>query len=238
MIRFVCGVTILLLLAGCASRPISNSGYSRHGYGGGNPLYRGELSEFDVLGVRAGTDVSEEAIRAALDERPERITLRRGDPVLLIQSGALMPDEEMIAHLERDLSVTVFTGIPEREKDEDASYASSLRLAAARGGIGTILVYWGVLESGTQNLATKTVSWAPIVGYAVPDETQRMRIRLKVAAIDVRTGHWEMFTPDTFEDKSMSARVNRRNSDQAQVATLKSQAYEKAADEIAARYIR
>lgn len=41
----------------------------------------------------------------------------------------------------------------------------------------------------------KVVSWVPILGALVPDENQRMRIRLKVALIDVKSGKWEMFSP-------------------------------------------
>ena len=214
MIRFVCSVTVLLLLAGCASRPISNSGYSRHGYGGGNPLYRGELSEFDVLGVRAGASVTEEAIRAALDERPERITLRRGDPVLLIQSGALMPDEEMIAHLERDLSVTVFTGIPERE--DGTQLASSLRLDG-RAAYRTI--WWPACWNRHAELATKTVSGADH-GYGC--RTNRHADQAEGGAMTCVAR--EMFTPDLRGQEHERA-VNRRNSDQAQ-SPLKSQARE------------
>lgn len=230
-------LVITILVAGCATRSISNSQYSG-GYYGGNALYQGELSEFDVLGVSAGAQVSDEEIRDALAEAPERMTLKKGDPILLIQSGAMIPDEEMLEELKKTFSVSVFTGVPEKEKSENASYSNSLRLAAAKGGIGTIVVYWGVLESGTTNLATKTVSWVPIVGSAVPDETQHMRIRLKVAVIDVRTGRWEVFTPETFDDKAVSGRINRAQSDQAQVAALKSAAYEVAAREIMLRYIR
>lgn len=224
------------LAAGCATRSISNSDYGGRYYGG-NALYQGELSEFDVLGVDAGEVVSNEAINAAFTENPTRKLLKKGDPILLIQSGAMFPDEEMIANLENSFRVTAFTGVPEKDKSETASYSSSLRLAAAKGGIGTIVVYWGVLESGTENLATKTVSWVPILGKAIPDETQRMRIRLKVAVMDVRSGQWEMFTPKTFDDKAISGRINRTQADQGQVAVLKSAAYARAAEDLVARYV-
>src|SRR5204863_842906 len=83
-----------LLLAGCAkTRSISDSGYRPDTYGHHGRIpspagYRGELSEFDVLGINRDAAVSEEEIRQALDGA-QRVRLKRGDSVLLIQSGAL-----------------------------------------------------------------------------------------------------------------------------------------------------
>jgi len=232
-------LVMFLALAGCTTRSISDSGYpGRYGYGSSNPLYKGELSEFDVLGVDAGKEVSDEEIASAFVDNPQRRMLKRGDRTMLIQSGAMMPDAEMIEHMEKIFSVSVFTGVPEREKSENASYSSSLRLAAAKTGISTIFVYWGVLESGVENLGTKTVSWLPIIGAALPDETQSMRIRLKVAAIDVKSGEWEIFTPKMLDDRAYSARINRGQSDQAQVLALKVAAYENLVDDLIARFVR
>lgn len=236
--RVLIAIALLSLMAGCATRSISNSDYNAGRYYGGNALYQGELSEFDMLGIRAGGDVSDSEIQQALADAPDRKLLKKGDDILLIQSGAIFPDEEMLKHLEQTFSVSVFTGVPEKGKAEGESYSKSLRLAAARAGIGTIVAYWGILESGTVNLATKTVSWVPIVGRALPDESQTMRIRLKVAVVDVATGQWEIFTPETFDDKAVSGRINRESADQAQVAQLKSAAYESAAKELTARFVR
>jgi len=232
-----------LLLAGCMTRSISDSDRTepRYYYGGANPAgvqYQGELSEFDVLGIDAGASPSEEDIGQALDAAAGRPILHRGDSIMLVQSGAMIPDAEMVQNLEMTFAVTVFTGVPERTKDSNTSYSRSLRLAAAKAGINTILVYWGVLESGTENLAASTVSWVPIVGYTLPDKAQTMRIRLKIAAVDVRTGRWEMFAPKALDDRTYSSIITRKQSDQAQVATLKKQAYSLAADSVLARYVR
>jgi len=233
-------VVFVLLVPACATRSISDSDYPERGWYGhrpSNPLYQGELSEFDVLGVDAGAHVSDRDIADAFVSAPMRTSLHKGDRIMLIQSGAMIPDEEMIAQLEPSFSVMVFTGVPEADKAQNASYSKSLRMAAAKAGISTIIVYWGVLESGIEDLATKSVSWVPIVGAAVPDETQSMRIRLKVAVVDVRSGQWEMFTPRVLKDSSVSMKFNRKSSDQAQVAALKADAYTLAADWITARYL-
>ena len=77
-----------------------------------------------------------------------------------------------------------------------------------------------------------------IVGWALPDQRQRMRIRLKLAVVDVRSGQWEMFSPEAFDDASISARVGREGSDQSQVWSLKDKAYVAAADGLVKRYAR
>ncbi len=232
---------ILIILSGCSVRSISNSGYNPGGYysrGGDNPFYKGELSEFDVLGIDAGKEASEQEIASAMAAKREKLTLRKGDSILVIQSGAMIPDQDMTENLEKYFSINVFTGVPEQDKKTNTSYAQALRLAAAKAGIEKIIVYWGLLESGTENLATRTVSWVPIVGWAIPDKSQEIRIRLKVALIDVKTGQWEMFVPKTFEDTAYSAMLNRESSDQAQVALLKTKAYKAAVDGIVARYAK
>ena len=152
-------VVAVLILSGCATRSISNSeykgGYYGHGY---NPFYKGELSEFDVLGIDAGKEIPEQDITTATNTKKERITLKKGDSIMVIQSGAMIPDESMVTNMEKYFSVTVFTGVPEADKKTNMSYAKAIRFASAKAGIEKIFVYWGILESGTKNLATKTVS--------------------------------------------------------------------------------
>ena len=67
------------------------------------------------------------------------------------------------------------------------------------------------------------------MGWSVPDQRQRMRIRLKIAVIDVRTGNWDMFAPQAFEDQAFSSMMKRVASDQGQVDELKHKAYAAAA---------
>ncbi len=232
---------LLLSLVGCATRSISDSGY-RGGFwdsrGDDNRLYRGELSEFDVLGIESGREIAEGEVQSALGAR-ERPAISRGASIMLIQSGAMFPDEPMVRALEARYDIGQFSGIPEgRAQPESAAdlYAMALRLAAARGGYDKVIAYWGVLETAREGLGTKVVSWVPIVGNFVPDETQRMRIRLKFAVIDVKTGQWDLYAPEPIEDDAISASLNRASSDQAQVALLKEAGYQAAATGLFTRY--
>ena len=233
-------VTCVLLL-GCQRmvRPISNSGYVEKGANHGRAQhpsdaafqYRGELSEFDVLGITSGAIASENEIRRAL-EYAKRVKLHSDSSLLLIQSGAAFPDGGMVTELSKHFQVVPFCGIPSARPDptqtdgfRPESYSRQLRLAAAKGGNDTIVCYWGILESETENLATKTVSWMPVVNWMLPDAKQHMRIRLKVALIDVRTGNWSVFSPKPFEEANISRSPRRGAVDQMQVERLKSQAY-------------
>jgi hypothetical protein len=233
---------LLLSLAGCATRSISDSGYRGGFWDGGsdyNRLYRGELSEFDVLGIERNQAIVEREIQESLGAR-ERPSIARGASIMLIQSGAMFPDEPMVRALETRYDIGEFSGIPEERQWATAAvptpYAMALRLAAARGGYDKIVAYWGVLETAREGIGTKVISWVPIVGNFIPDETQRMRIRLKFAVIDVKTGHWDLYVPEPLEDAAISASLNRASSDQAQVALLKEAGYKAAATGLVTRY--
>lgn len=234
---------VVVLLCGCETRSISNSGYPARG-AVPSSAYRGELSEFDVLGIDFANPTTDEAIAQQLANY-RKVALRKGAPVILVQSGAAIPDDGMVQALERDFAVVPFTGMPMTPRSaagpaagtRPADYARALRLVAAKAGAETILCYWGVLESTRDRQATKAVSWVPLVGAVIPDEAQQMRIRLEVAVIDVRSGSWSMFAPEAFVDGTLSASGNRESSDQGLVATLKDRAYQAAAQKLVARYV-
>ena len=122
-------LAVCVLLAGCAStRSISNSDYREPGAatpaapaGNQDPAfaYRGELSEFDLLGVARDLTAFEEDIQQALDKaRP--IRLKPHSTVLLIQSGAMFPDGPLVSGLSKHFTVVPFSGRPPA-KDSIAS---------------------------------------------------------------------------------------------------------------------
>ena len=212
------GSCISILLTSCSTRSISDSGYrENYGYYGRSSdsvNYQGELSEWDVLGT-GSTNVAV--------AKYEPVSLIKGERVLVIQSGAFFPDDQMIRDLEIYCNVAMFSGVPPKEKDP--VLAERLRSAALNGGCSKLLVYWGVLESGRRDQATKSVSWVPVVGMFVPDSSQTMRIRVKAFVVDAASGRWSMFIADSFEDERLSAPLVRESSDQGQVARLKALAY-------------
>lgn len=216
-------LALVLLLAGCETRSISDSGYrTRRGWSpDANRFYRGELSEFDILGVAPKQEATEENIRRALAQAaPPRLS--PGDRVMLIQSGAIAPDAEMMEPMSKYFSLAPFSGVPPEDKE---GLPASLRLRAAQGGYRYLVCYWGTLESARENGEGKIVSWVPIVGAFVPDERQRMRINLRAIIVDVASGSWRMVAPAASEDSSYNMRHNRAASDQELVTVLKQRGY-------------
>src|SRR5258708_20996616 len=188
-------LAVVFLLCGCETRSISDSGYGGDG-ARRNPFYQGEINEFDVLGIDVSQPATDEEIAQQLANH-HKIGLRKGGARRAIQSGALMPDSQMVAALDRYFSVVPFTGVPlvrhepsyyanagvspKLTDERITNYARALRLAAAKSGAEVIFCYWGVLDSAVEREPTKVVAWVPLVGAVIPDETQLMRIRLEVA---------------------------------------------------------
>ncbi len=244
------------LFVGCAksTRSLSNSSYREPGghshfaprENDSDPgfEYRGELSEFDVLGITRTETASDADIEKALTAA-KQIRLKSGASILLVQSGAIFPDAPMVTELSKHFRVVPFTGVPpvsrrgtdgQFERYDAGDFSKSLRLAAARGGCETILCYWGILESENAKLATKAVAWVPVASWFIPDENQHMRIRLKLALVDVRTGDWTVLSPDAIEARKLSVSPRRAVADQKLVARLKQQAYESGTKELLSRH--
>lgn len=237
-LRFCFTLAAVLLLAGCETRSISDSGY-RHGES--NSYYRGELTEADVIGAPDSAHAITDAdIQRAL-HNSHPVHAAPGTGLVVVQSGALTPDDAMLQVLNTRYRVQPFSGLPDERRFNDTTpedhgnYSKRLRLAAAQGGIPHILCYWGTLESARQNQVTKAVSWVPIAGNFVPDENQQMRLNVHAVLIDVATGHWSPYTGKPAEDTALSAQVLRGSSDQKQVAKLKATAYASLVDELVAR---
>lgn len=233
----------LATLSACAAQSISDSGYrDEYGRGARNPMYEGELSAYDVLGGDVRSGLSDADIQKALAAK-QPIALKNGAPVMLVQSGAVFADAEMVEAMQKYYRVSSFTGVPWHDpaavkegSDILVPYSQRFRMVAARGGFETVIVYWGVLESGSEDIATKAVSWVPFIGGNIPDEMKRMRIRLVAAIIDTRTGQWETFVPEPFEDTSFSNDHNRAATHEEQVLLLKQEGYQALADGIARKY--
>ncbi len=231
---FACALALLFTASGCLSRSISGGSGGRSLQSQSTEMYGGEFSESEVLGLYSEESLSEMQIKQALDAA-SKISVAKGSKVMLIQSGARVPDPAMIRAFERSYSVSVFSGIADPSLSR-GSYSRSLRMAAARSGSQKVVCYWGKVESAVRELETKIVSWLPVVGQIVPDKAQKMRIQLKIAVIDVRTGAWDIYSSKTFEDLSVSAKISRESSDQGQIEELKKKVYQAASEEFSTRY--
>ena len=117
-------------------------------------------------------------------------------------------------------------------------FSKGIRLAAARAGAETIVCYWPKLESSTHELPTSIVSWAPVLDLVLPHETQSLRLSVRMAVIDVRSGNWSIFTSQPYEKKGIRTASGREHNDQTHVEALRTTAYGEAARELFRRYQR
>ena len=255
---------IVLTLAGCQNPTITQQTIDRYRLND----FTQELTELELLGIHLNEPIDQGKISQALNQEHLPIKLHNGDHLLVVQSAALMPDEQMTALLESSFTVSPFTGITDHKRitpqpdymlvarllvtaakesaeagkanTSDSSplphYAQVLRFAAAKAHIQTIMVYWSILESGIVNRQTKLVSWLPVVGTIIPDETRYIRIRTKVCLIDVKSGQWEAFTPTTFNNKQLTAAIDRNTGYGKQVEKLKALAYHNTVEQMLERY--
>jgi hypothetical protein len=72
----------------------------------------------------------------------------------------------------------------------------------------------------------------PIVHQILPDEKQHMRIQIKMALVDVRSGNWSVFSSKPFDEARVSTARRRGAVDQEQVERLKNVAYEDSVTEL------
>jgi hypothetical protein len=232
-----CAAVVIGLVSGCTTtRSISDTAYAPspthpRNYWPPTPPTK-ELSEFDVLGIEPNQSISEEEIVRA-SARAQRVTLTKSSSILLVQSGAQYPDGSMISDLEQHFRVVPFTGVAAQTGE---NYSRLLRLAAAKAGADHVICYWGILESASEKAPTKTISWVPVVNWVLPDERQHMRIRVKMAVINVLTGSWTVFSPEPIESQAWSTSPRREVVDRKQVEKLKTAAYEASAQQLAKQY--
>ena len=224
-------IVAALTLGSCRTTSISSS----------DPGFRGDLSEYQVVNSTSGGSVSEADIQRALRAGNQgSVRARPGSRVLLIQSGASTPDPALTAAMRAHYDVVPFSGIPPRSArsdkgstEEDAEYSRRMRLAAAQAGARYIVCVWGLVDTNTEALPTKVVSWAPIVGEWIPDERQQSRIRLRAAVIETSSGSWSMTDGEPFGSESVGGSVRRRSRTTWQQEALKSQAFPELANRIA-----
>lgn len=203
-----------LLFSACATRSISDAGFP-HAPGNHNALYRGELSDFDVVG-RAPADA---AVGGELVLAPRA-------RVLVVQSGALFPDDVMMAAMGKHFDVGAASGVPLAEGYGERGMLA----AAARGGFDAVVAYWGMLES---QQASDALAWVPVAGLFFESTTQTMRLRLRVVVADTRTGQWRSLLTVPKTDERRTSLAGSQGSDRDQVEIVKREGYGAAAAAVA-----
>jgi hypothetical protein len=236
--RLIAIAAATIFFAGCThdlsykSADFSGEKLYKKGYSTGP-----QLKENDVLGLRNTRGVTDREINRILDEAGA-LKIREGSTILLVQSGSSHPDNAMIEALSKRFVVVPHTGLPaELREGADDDTSKALRLAAAHSNAETIVVYWGHLELKRDDLPTGIVSWVPVVDFMVPDEFQRLRMHLKVALVDVRTGNWATFRTEPIESEALTTRHAREHQKAWPLHNSKQRLYENTVRKLLASYV-
>ncbi len=208
--RTACLCVLCALLA-CGCQTTRSISHYQYGY---NPSYQGELSEVEFV-----KDVSTSAPIDA--DAPVRIA--KGERVIVMQSGQIRPDASFLSCFDGRCDLVAMSGVPSRH----AVGGPSLREAAKAGGIDKIVAYWGSIETSIQPKDTKAVSWVPIAGWYIPDESQKMRVSVSAIVSDVPSGRWSAVAAVSDETEVSHSMMTARTKDSQQVEKLKSQAYQR-----------
>lgn len=152
-----------------------------------------------------------------------------------------MPDPALLAAFERRFDVVAFSGLKSEYttrssselKGETIPAARKMRAAAAAAGAKHIVCVWGTVDSEDVEHATKAVSWVPIAGGIVPDETEHMRLSLKAGVIDTTSGRWDSVSHYSPVTKSVSANLNRSARRTQHIESTKETGYEELARKVA-----
>ncbi len=188
----LCALLIVTAACGTAS-------YSDPSILWGSEEYRGELTEAQVL------DPGRLAPGWAGTAPLAPPTLHAGDRVMLIQSGARVPDPELVGALGGPLEVTTFSGLP----PVDGEMTTPIRQAAAQAGIGRVLCVWGRLRSEDRATRGTWVSWVPVLGWNLDDAELTTEVQLRFVLVDVPSGAWSEFLSEPLRDVVTHAPIDR-----------------------------
>ncbi|MDR0807093.1 MAG: hypothetical protein LBN41_10195 [Enterobacteriaceae bacterium] len=233
-------ITGVLLLSGCATPDSKNPTYVS------SRTVQAQLSDNDVFDSDLAHEITNEEIRITYDQPNMGVKLASHSPIILVQSGALVPDAVMQAEMAKYYQVSVYSGIPPTKprvkKDSEGviqnNYMKSLRLVAAKGKQPTVVVYWGSLEIGIYDETSKSVLWSPYRGEKLPMNTKSLRYLMRFVAVDTRTGNWVMHSPLNTEIDYTAAPFGSQTNELVQIDELKKNAYIAAASDFSTRYQR
>jgi hypothetical protein len=204
----------MLLLAACETRSLSQPYADRWS----NRAYWGEMNEWDVVGsaLPPGQNVP-------------AVTLRKGQRVLLVQSGAQLPDDGMRMAVGKHFQVDGASGISTDPTESE----HGLRGAAARGGYDLVIAYWGTIEVEREAIGS-VAAWVPVVNIWATTSEQKARLRLRMIVLDTKTGSWRTVEAAPQSSVMVSSLASYGSDDSQQMKDLKATAYQAAGEALGA----
>lgn len=230
-------------LSGCSSSPEFKSRAA-------NLSVKKQLTEQEVLDIDPLIEITEHDIQQAIKEaNKDSFLIAKNAPIVLVQSGANVPDASMQQEMMKYYNVSVYSGIsptkprsPIARKNEEQillpqpNYIKSLRLAAAKARQDKIIVYWGDFELGLPDKDDTKIVWLPYNEGDIARNTKYLRYSLRFATVDVKSGMWVMYTPPNTESEFLNVAFQSHQNKLNQLNAVKEEAYAEAARRFAERF--
>lgn len=240
-----------LLVISCLSLLLINCSADRTSK---NPTYiiskteSKQLTDKDIFDDEFDKEITDYDIEYAAKQAKNGFFVPLNSSIILVQSGATVPDAFMQAEFSKYYHVSVYNGVPQTKhlpsnrKNKDFSnnfnnsYMKKLRFIAAKGGQDTIIVYWGTIEKGVLDKKTNVINWTPYDGNKLSNETKLLRYLLKFTLVDVVTGNWSTYFPANIEVDYIIPKKSSDESTESQIDQLIRKTYSNSALLLMERY--
>ncbi|HEX2749548.1 MAG TPA: hypothetical protein VHM91_16180 [Verrucomicrobiales bacterium] len=226
-IRHLCLLCASAALTSCVTTSLSDPNGNSHA---------NDISLYQLTGdAPSGAGISEGQLASAARYGGQGSLPVRGARVLLVQSGAHQPDEQLIASFQRYCQPVLWDGrnpdsgsgtsTGEGKKGASTAVGRRLRLAAAQQGCSHVIVVFGEIQSDSKALPTAVVGWVPVVGELLPTEHSGTRLLAQAMIMETRSPRYILIHARPQETRGItteagSSGVNGRRSER-----LKARAY-------------
>jgi hypothetical protein len=207
---------LALSLTSCVTTSLSNPSGSGHDR---------DLSVYDLTGVSANpTEAEIRRAAAASGALP-----MRGAKFLLVQSGAVQPDQELMDAYQAYGHAVPWTGLAEERSSDDAAtsprgaLARKLRLAAAQQQCSHVIVVFGEIQKDGE--AIPVINWVPIASDVLPNRYSGMRFYAQAAVLETRSSRFRMVSAQPKETRGVEINLGGIGSATNRSLRLKGKAY-------------
>lgn len=212
---------LALALSACRSTSLSDPSGRGHGH---------DLSLYELTGQAGGDNVTEAQIASARRAGGRTGSLPpRGAKVLLVQSGAHQPDDELISAYRPYCQPVIWDGRApggnEERKTSGGAVGRKLRLVAAEQGCSHVIVIFGEIQSDSHALPTKAVTWVPVVGHIVPSERSGTRLVAQALILETGSGRYLTVAARTQQTSGVTTEEGAYGVDSRRSLRLKAKAY-------------
>lgn len=200
----------------CVTTSLSDPSGSGHG---------GDLSIYDLTGVNANP--TEADIRRATSSSGS--LPMRDSRFLLVQSGSVQPDKELIAAYQDHGQPVPWTGLAEERSEEDAkaspqgALARKLRLAAAGQKCSHVIVVFGEIQKDGEDIPI--LSWVPVASEVLPSRYSGMRLYAQAAVLETASNRFRMISAQPKETRGVEVTLGGIGNSTDRSLRLKGKAY-------------